>query len=321
MWEPYIYYEGVELVNAIHTHPPILILRPRVTTYHGIDISTRPNSTIVLDPPLHQIASLKIWSQENISYIHRVINERLYEKDKQKTVAPANTEVRLIGQIVASSNPIKNFWIRGKIRIINCNQRFFSAICTSCNKITGAPMDMEFDCNFCGLRDIKPKPKARFQAHIYDDTGFIDATIEDLNAETSLISPPLKYMKSIYRINEKLQNQNFLCEMRSYLPSQKHLLPLFFLTTFIPEEPEQHPQTHQIAEIQSSELVATPPSFLKDSTTENVASIEEVSPSLIPTSTLSVVSTDQGSHKGPSSSVKRSLEEELTKTTKHPKLD
>ncbi|CDP10912.1 unnamed protein product [Coffea canephora] len=60
MWEPYIYYEGVELVNRIHTHPPILILRPRISTYHGIDISTRPNSTIVLDPPLHQSASLKI---------------------------------------------------------------------------------------------------------------------------------------------------------------------------------------------------------------------------------------------------------------------
>ena len=108
--------------------------------------------------------------------------------------------------------------------------------------------------------------------------------------------------------------------MRSYLPSQKHLLPLFFVTTFILEEPEQHPETHQIAEAQSLELVATPPSFLKDSTTENATSIEQVSPTLIATSTLSVVSVDQGSHKGPSSSVKRSLEEELTKTTKHPKL-
>ena len=109
--------------------------------------------------------------------------------------------------------------------------------------------------------------------------------------------------------------------MRSYLPSQKHLLPLFFLTTFIPEEPEQHPEAHQIAETQSSELVATPPSFVKDTTTETAAYIEPVSPTLIATSTLSVVSVDQGSHKGPSSSVKRSLEEELTKTAKHPKVD
>ena len=92
--------------------------------------------------------------------------------------------------------------------------------------------------------------------------------------------------------------------MRSYLPSQKHLLPLFFLTAFIPEEPGQDPKTHQIVEAQPSELVATPPSFLKNNTTENVASIEQVSPTLTPTSTLSVILIDQGNHKGSSSSVK-----------------
>ena len=35
MWEPYVYYEGVELINTIHMHPAILIIRPRITTYHG----------------------------------------------------------------------------------------------------------------------------------------------------------------------------------------------------------------------------------------------------------------------------------------------
>ena len=38
MQEPYIYYEGVELINAIHTHPSILILQPRITTNHGKNI-------------------------------------------------------------------------------------------------------------------------------------------------------------------------------------------------------------------------------------------------------------------------------------------
>ena len=56
---------------------------------------------------------------------------------------------------------------------------------------------------------------------------------------------------------KKLQNQNFFCEMRSYLPSQKHPLPLFFLTAFILEKPPQQPVTGQITEAQPSELPVT----------------------------------------------------------------
>lgn len=104
IWEPYIYYEGLEIINAIHIYPIILVLRPKVTSCNGIDMSTRPNSTIVINPPLPQVASLKLWCEENISHIQKVINDKLYEKNKQNVLPPVSTEIRLITQVLGSAN-------------------------------------------------------------------------------------------------------------------------------------------------------------------------------------------------------------------------
>ena len=109
--------------------------------------------------------------------------------------------------------------------------------------------------------------------------------------------------------------------MRSHLPSQRHPLPLFFLTAFIPEKAPEQPITGHIAETQPSEFPITPPSFLKTTTTDISSSIEQASSTSTPTSASSVVPVDQTIDKGPSSSVKRSLDEELAKTTKHAKVD
>ena len=97
--------------------------------------------------------------------------------------------------------------------------------------------------------------------------------------------------------------------MRSYLSSQRHPLPLFFLTAFILEKAPEQLVTGHIAETQPSEFPTTPPSFLKTSTTDISSSIEQASSTSTPTSALSVVSVDQSSDKGPSSLMKRNLEE------------
>ena len=111
-------------------------------TTQGIDIATRPNSTIVTDPPLQEAASLQVWyvslyfllldtntfiftnkynhskkfhkyhrCDENKAYIEKVISQRLYEKMNQKVVAPVHTQIRPISQILGSSELVKYIFL------------------------------------------------------------------------------------------------------------------------------------------------------------------------------------------------------------------
>ncbi|XP_027102581.2 replication protein A 70 kDa DNA-binding subunit B-like isoform X3 [Coffea arabica] len=319
MWEPFVYIEGIQLMNMIHTNPVILIIRPKITAFHAIDITTRPNTTIVLDPPLQQAATMKIWIDENRSYIHKVINEKLYEKDKQQPVPPLQTQIRPISQIISSTPQMKHFWIKGMPLIVNLNQRFFSPTCPTCNKSTGALMDVEFDCNFCDSKNKIPRPKAKVQLNITDDTGFLSITAEDRHAETLLGFTGSeiyeRYLKQdpipIQRINEELQRQTLLCEVRSYWPPQRQYTPLYFLTAFIPEESAGETLSDQLAQTTPPTLLTGPTSALSNTAEETVS---DTNVTEIPASSTSLLAEM-------SSSVKHNLEPDFSQVTKHQKLD
>ena len=53
---------------------------------------------------------------------------------------------------------------------------------------------------------------------------------------------------AIDAINEKIQQQRLLCEMRSYLPSHRQFTPLYFLTDFLPDQSSTHPLLQHITD-------------------------------------------------------------------------
>nr|XP_027103185.1 replication protein A 70 kDa DNA-binding subunit B-like [Coffea arabica] len=339
MWEPYIYIEGVQLMNIIHTCPIVLLVRPKITTYYGIDIATRPNSTIILDPPLQETASLQTWCDENRAYIQKVISQKLYEKINQKILAPAHTQIRPISQIIASSELIKNFWIKGTPSIVNIDQKFFIPSCPACGKSTGAMMDIEFDCNFCETKDTKPKPKAKLQLNIHDDTSYLSVAAEEKYAETLLDMTAAeiydRYTKQlpipIDIINQRIEKQTLLCEMRSYLPSHRQFTPLYFLTAFLPDQSStppllEHTTDQKTPESQAEELIQTiTPS--EDLITPADESAPPATPSSIYKNIASAGSSISHTTDIPQSpipiaapSAKRSLDKEFDKESKHQKL-
>ncbi|XP_071920075.1 uncharacterized protein [Coffea arabica] len=146
-------------------------------------------------------------------------------------------------------------------------------------------VDVEFDCNFCDSKNKIPRPKAKVQLNIIDDTGFLSITVDDRHAETLLGFTGLEiYERYLKRINEELQRQTLLSEVRSYWPPQRQYMPLYFLTAFI----------------------------LEESAAEETVSDTNVTE--IPASSTSLLAEM-------SSSVKRNLEPDFSQVTKHQKLD
>ncbi|XP_071920076.1 uncharacterized protein [Coffea arabica] len=180
-------------------------------------------------------------------------------------------------------------------------------------------VDVEFDCNFCDSKNKIPRPKAKVQLNIIDDTGFLSITVDDRHAETLLGFTGLeiyeRYLKQdpipIQRINEELQRQTLLSEVRSYWPPQRQYMPLYFLTAFILEESAGETLSDQLAQTTPPTLLTGLTSVLNNTAEETVS---DTNVTEIPASSTSLLAEM-------SSSVKRNLEPDFSQVTKHQKLD
>ena len=108
----------------------------------------------------------------------------------------------------------KDFWIKGKFKITNNKQRFYTPSYPKCTYPTGAAMDMSFTCNNCNKPQQRPIPRflyffylwffnpfsfsivhhllilifcrPKFFVQIEDDSGTLDAFVQDSYAEKLL---------------------------------------------------------------------------------------------------------------------------------------
>ena len=135
-------------------------------------------------------------------------------------------------------------------------------------------------------------------------------------------------------INERIQQQTLLCEIRSYLPSHRQFTPLYFPTAFLLDKSSAHPLLQHITEqktpqSEAEELIHTiaPSQELITPATPTDQSPPAVTPSPIYKNTTSAGSSTSQAAGYPESdtpiappSAKCSLDEQFDSESKHQKI-
>lgn len=225
MWDEFVRTEAAYLSTILADQPIMFVARAKINSVYNLSASTQATSIIMYDLPIPQTYALKDWVRANRPYIEAIITERLYDPIYQTIHPPTLAQVRSINQMISAPKTAKPFWIKAEIRIINPYQQFYFLSCpnTRCKKGTGAQIDMEFTCFHCHTAFAHPQPRLKFDIQLFDGTGFVNASIDDANAEQILTISPQTIVQmeqmneqvDITFANNRLQDKQFYIQIRN----------------------------------------------------------------------------------------------------------
>ncbi|CAI9760136.1 unnamed protein product [Fraxinus pennsylvanica] len=67
MWDNFVSNECHTVCNTITKKPVLVGSRLKVTSFNGISVSTKLNSSVLINPPFEQVLQLKNWLETNIT--------------------------------------------------------------------------------------------------------------------------------------------------------------------------------------------------------------------------------------------------------------
>ncbi|XP_022848737.1 replication protein A 70 kDa DNA-binding subunit B-like [Olea europaea var. sylvestris] len=161
MWDNFVANECNTIHNTITKKPIVVSNRLRVTSFNGISVSTKMNSSILINPSFEQVVELKHWLEENIITINDIVTRKAYIFPTSTTIS-CPPEEKLIN-------------IKQLQHMPSVNETYF--------------------CRFCKHNYATPTPRARAIVQLQDYTGSITASIIGKPAETFLNCPATELMK------------------------------------------------------------------------------------------------------------------------------
>ncbi|CAI9782924.1 unnamed protein product [Fraxinus pennsylvanica] len=160
IWDNFIDREGAEIADCLMKKPIIVGNHLKVTSFKGISLSTKANSSIFIDPKFEKLVELRKWTERNKEMLTEMIVQKTYDLPNTSTIPlPLNGRVIYIKDLLENTSTRKPFWIRGK---------------------------------YMHARAI---PRARCSVSIGDHTGNITASLFGNLAEKFLHLPAEKIMK------------------------------------------------------------------------------------------------------------------------------
>ncbi|KAL2533885.1 Replication protein A 70 kDa DNA-binding subunit D [Abeliophyllum distichum] len=166
-----------------HKQKPVLIGKHlKVTSFNGLSISTKVDSSFFIDGEFELVEEFKCWTHTNSEIIDNMISEKHYltstpSKLFSKLSVPTDekdfTEIKSIQGL----KTVKQFfWIKGRASVKVLNQTYWYMSCNNCNKISSENYGDIYPCVFCKCIDAKAIPRAKVYMQLTDPTGYINAT-------------------------------------------------------------------------------------------------------------------------------------------------
>ncbi|KAH0705359.1 hypothetical protein KY290_012104 [Solanum tuberosum] len=180
LWEDFGEIEGHEISSKMATETDLLVILGRsigISTYQGLSLQTRYNSTVRVNPNYPQAVALLNWAKEN---------KRLLLSSPSNTTSTSSSIAPMIvtpsGQQLISIAEISSapsmgvFYIQAEIAILDEFQDFCVLECSRCKQKKRTKDRKDFDCPKCN-RKTSLVPRCSFQVDLIDDTATTTASI------------------------------------------------------------------------------------------------------------------------------------------------
>ncbi|KAL3334111.1 hypothetical protein AABB24_030732 [Solanum stoloniferum] len=140
--------EGNRLLQQLHEYPIILACCIGGSRYNGISLTTKFNTTILIDPPYGQKQQLQAWITENKATLTS-FTSRSTSKSGTLISIPVDEEVILIAN-AESQEDGQTFSIEAKISFPPDQKKYYVLVCSNCGQDVRYSIIMQIHCMNCG---------------------------------------------------------------------------------------------------------------------------------------------------------------------------
>ncbi|KAL2552917.1 replication protein A 70 kDa DNA-binding subunit D-like [Forsythia ovata] len=179
-------YQNIILMDS--QKPVIIAKHLKVSSFNGVSLSTKANSSFFINGPFDIVEDFKTWAKKNAETLNNIVSEKCYlHLTPSKISLPNKSKYTDIKNIQGLQKTQRFFWIKGKAFVKVLNQPFWYMSCDNCNKVSGANYGDIYQCVYCKYPNSKAAPRAKVYLQLIDSTGYINATAIGEPAESFLL--------------------------------------------------------------------------------------------------------------------------------------
>ncbi|KAH0650144.1 hypothetical protein KY284_030056 [Solanum tuberosum] len=149
----------------------------------GVSLTTKFNTTILIDPPYAQSQQLRAWITENKPTLTS-FTLRSTSKSGSLISIPVDEEVILIAN-AESQEDGQTFSIEVKISFPANQKKYYVLVCSNCGQDVRYPIIMQIHCMNCGQHRMLI-PRCRFNVNLEDSSGTTTGMIMNKEGEKLL---------------------------------------------------------------------------------------------------------------------------------------
>ncbi|XP_015168790.1 replication protein A 70 kDa DNA-binding subunit B-like [Solanum tuberosum] len=226
LWEDFGEIEGHEISSKMATEADLLVILGRsirISTYQGLSLQTRYNSTVCVNPNYPQAVALINWAKENKTMLLSSPSKKTSTSSSitPMIVTPAGQQLISIAEIsLAPSMGV--FYVEAEMAVLDEFQDFCALECSGCKQKKRTKDRKDFECPKCN-RKTSLVPRCSFQIDLIDNTATTTTSISielgekllSITAEDIFdITCTKRQSLSLNHVHEMLSNKVFKIQLR-----------------------------------------------------------------------------------------------------------
>ncbi|KAH0645427.1 hypothetical protein KY284_033311 [Solanum tuberosum] len=230
LWEDFGEIEGHEIASKMATETDLLVILARsigISTYQGLSLQTRYNSTLRVNPNYPQAVALincfKLHLNKllNILSVVTIGQKRTKQSTAHMILTTGGQQLLSIAEI-SSTPSMGMFYVEAEMAILDDFQDFYVLECSGCKQKKRTKDRKDFDCPKCN-RKTALVPRCSFQIDLIDNTATTTASISadlgekilSMTAEDIFdITCTKRQSLSLTHVHEMLSNKVFTIQLR-----------------------------------------------------------------------------------------------------------
>ncbi|KAG5593839.1 hypothetical protein H5410_035071 [Solanum commersonii] len=226
LWEDFGEIEGHEIASKMATTADLLVILGRsigISTYQGLSLQTRYNSTLRVNPNYPQAVALINWAKENKTMLLTCPSEKTSTSSSISPMIVTTACQQLISIAEISSAPSMGvFYVEAEMAILDEFQDFCVLQCSGCKQKKRTKDRKDFECPKCN-RKTALVPHCSFQIDLIDNTATTTTSISAELGEKLLsmtaedifdITCTKRQSLSLNHVHEMLSNKVFEIQLR-----------------------------------------------------------------------------------------------------------
>ncbi|KAH0728583.1 hypothetical protein KY285_004246 [Solanum tuberosum] len=226
LWEDFGEIEGHEISSKMATEADLLVILGRsigISTYQGLSLQTRYNSTVRVNPNYPQAVALIKWAKENKTMLLGSPSEKTLASSSisPMIVTPAGQQLISIAEI-STAPSMGMFYVEAEMAILDEFQDFCVLECSGCKQKKRTKDKKDFQCPKCNQK-TSLVPRCSFQIDLIDNTATTTASISAELGEKLLsmtaedifdITCTKRQSLSLTHVHEMLSSKLFEIQLR-----------------------------------------------------------------------------------------------------------